>query len=151
MCDHCGCREHPPIMELTVDHVEILGMAEALASATRRGQPVDPSLGERLLALLAVHSEKEEVGLYPILIDAMGAPADAFDHLELEHREVEQAIRGGTFDHLVLYALQRHIEEEEEVLFSGALFHFDGDTWDVLEAAHRDVDERTASRTAAVS
>jgi len=27
------------------------------------------------------------------------------------------------------------------VLFSGALFHFEGDTWDDLEAAHRAVDQ----------
>ena len=39
------------------------------------------------------------------------------------------------FDRLALYALQRHIEEEEEVLFSAAVFHFDGDTWDDLAAA----------------
>lgn len=151
MCDHCGCREYAPIMELTVDHEEILRLAEGLAAATRMGRPVDPVIRDRLLAILAVHSLKEEVGLYPILIDAMGASADAFDHLEVEHREIDAAITSGTFDHLALYALQRHIEEEEEVLFSGALFHFDGDTWDDLEAAHHAVDAGVAPQERAVS
>lgn len=65
----------------------------------------------------------------------------AYDELEAEHRELFAAIDDASFDHLTLYALQRHIEEEEEVLFSGALFHFDGDTWDELADIHRAVNE----------
>lgn len=132
-------------MELTRDHVEILSLAEPLAAATREGRAIDPAVADRLLSLLVVHAEKEEVGLYPILIAAMGESADAFDHLEVEHVEVAEAIRAGTFDHLALYALQRHIEEEEEVLFSGALFHFDGDTWDALADAQDAVEAEARS------
>ena len=140
MCDHCGCREYPPIAELTAEHAEILALAETLAGAVRQHQPVDAVGRERLVQLLRVHVAKEEAGLYPLLIDEMGEAPDAFDHLEAEHRDLFEAIETGAFDHLALYALQRHIEEEEEVLFSGALFHFDGDTWDDLEAAHRGID-----------
>ena len=139
MCDHCNCREYAPIAELSREHVEILALASELAAATRAGAMRDPELERRLRRVLQVHSAKEEVGLYPLLIQEMGEPADAFDHLEAEHRDVLAWIEAGTFDHLALYALQRHIEEEEEVLFSGALFHFDGSTWDDLDAAHASV------------
>lgn len=145
MCDHCGCRAYPPIADLTAEHVEILRLAEPLADATRHHHPVDQAARARLTALLQTHAGKEEAGLYPLLIAEMGEPPDTFDHLEDEHREVLLAVEDGTFDHLALYALQRHIEEEEEVLFSGALFHFEGDTWDDLEAAHRHVEAHHAS------
>jgi len=141
MCDHCGCREFAPIAELTAEHVAILAIAEPLAEATRHSKPFATDQQDRLLELLDVHVAKEETGLYPLLLAEMGESADAFDHLEREHEEIYEAITGGVFDHLALYALQRHIEEEEEVLFSGALFHFEGDTWDDLEAAHRAVDQ----------
>ena len=68
MCDHCGCREYPPIAELSADHVEILALAEQLATATRHGTPVDAAGRDRLRSLLEVHAAKEEVGLYPLLI-----------------------------------------------------------------------------------
>jgi hemerythrin-like domain-containing protein len=139
MCDHCGCREYAPIAELTAEHVAILELAEQLADDTRHHRPIDGDGRARLVDLLIGHVAKEEHGLYPMLIEQMGEPATAFDHLEAEHRELFEAIDGDAFDHLALYALQRHIEEEEEVLFSAALFHFDGDTWDDLEAAHHEV------------
>jgi hemerythrin-like domain-containing protein len=136
VCNHCSCRDFPAVAELSREHDEILALAAPLAEATRHGATVDPEAVRRLLDLLALHAAKEEAGLYPLLIAEMGGAADAFDHLEEEHREVLTAIGAGTFDHLALYALQRHIEEEEEVLFSGALFHFDGSTWDDLDRAH---------------
>ena len=141
MCSHCGCRDYPPIAELTAEHEQILALAEPLARATRRGALIDAAVPSRLLELLQLHAAKEEAGLYPLLIAEMGASPDAFEDLEEEHGEVVAAIHAGTFDHLALYALQRHIEEEEEVLFSGALFHFDGDTWYDLDAAHRRVEQ----------
>jgi len=137
MCDHCGCRAFPAIAELTAEHEAILGFAEPLADATRHHRAIDAEARDRLIALLEIHVDKEEAGLYPLLIAEMGEDADAFDHLEIEHRELFEAIDADAFDHLALYALQRHIEEEEEVLFSAALFHFDGDTWDDLDAVHR--------------
>jgi len=140
MCDHCGCREYAPIAQLTADHVEILALAETLSSATRYHRPIDDAGKARLLELLGMHSAKEEAGLYPLLISQMGDDDGAFAHLEEEHREIAELIETDRFEHLAFYALQRHIEEEEEVLFSSALFWFDGDTWEVLEAVHELVD-----------
>jgi hemerythrin-like domain-containing protein len=137
MCDHCGCRAYRPIAELTAEHEEILALAAPLAEATHHGHARDAAGRDRLVALLRTHVAKEEDGLYPLLIADSGEPADAFDHLVAEHRELFATIAADAFDHLALYALQRHIEEEEEVLFSGAVFSFEGDTWDDLEAAHR--------------
>lgn len=143
MCDHCGCRSFPAIAELTVEHFQVLALAEPLAEATRHDRPIDPAVPARLREILVVHAAKEEAGLYPLLIGEADEPAGAFDHLEDEHRELLEAIDAGTFDHLAFYGLQRHIEEEEEVLFSGAFFYFDGATWDELDAAHRRVDPTT--------
>ncbi len=142
MCDHCGCRSYRPIANLTAEHEAILSLAERLADATRRGHPIDPAQRDELVAILELHVAKEEAGLYPLLIAECGEPADAFADLEAEHRELFDALDAGQFDHLALYALQRHIEEEEEVLFSGAMFHFEGDTWDDLEAVHRAVEDQ---------
>lgn len=145
MCDHCNCRDFAPIAELTAEHLRIIAIAEPLADATRRHHRVDEAARDELISLLHLHVDKEEAGLYPLLLEATGQPPDSFAELEAEHREVFEAIDAGRFDHLALYALQRHIEEEEEVLFSAALFHFDGDTWDDLATAHEQVSE--ASRT----
>jgi hemerythrin-like domain-containing protein len=135
MCDHCSCRDYAPIAELTAEHERILALATALADATTHHTSIGPDERGELVSLLRMHVDKEEVGLYPILLDAADWPADRFDELETEHRDLFDAIDAGRFDHLALYALQRHIEEEEEVLFSAAVFHFDGDTWDDLSAA----------------
>lgn len=151
MCDHCGCREYAPIAELTAEHETILELAAALADATRHGHAAEATLPRRLLDLLERHGAKEEAGLYPLLIDEAGKAGDEFDDLEREHREFAQAIEKGRFTHLALYALQRHIEEEEEVLFSGALFHFDGDTWDVLDAIHDRVNTEFAGDAALIT
>ena len=140
MCDHCGCRAYPPIAELTAEHEAILALAEPLAEATRHHRPVDPAIRARLVELLERHVLKEEAGLYPLLAADSGQPPDAYAELEAEHTELFETLGADRFNHLALYALKRHIEEEEEVLFSAAVFHFEGDTWDDLEAAHRRVD-----------
>jgi hemerythrin-like domain-containing protein len=134
MCNHCSCRDYAPIRDLTAEHERILMLATALAEASD-DRPVGAAERDELVALLHLHVDKEEAGLYPILLDTAGWPVDTFDDLEEEHRELFEAIDADRFDRLALYALQRHIEEEEEVLFSAAVFHFDGDTWDDLAAA----------------
>ena len=145
MCDHCGCREYAPIAELTAEHVTILGLAEALAAATDSSRPFPSNDRERLRALLISHARTEELGLYPLLIAQSEDEPGAYDHLEEEHRDVIQAIDSDRFDHLALYALQRHIEEEDEGLFTRSTFYFDGDTWDAMDAAHRLVESGSGS------
>jgi hemerythrin-like domain-containing protein len=148
MCNHCSCRDYAPIAELTAEHERILELATTLADATRRDRSDDSEMRRELIALLHVHADKEETGLYPLLLDAAGWPSDTFADLEDEHVELFTVLDADRFDRLALYALQRHIEEEEEVLFSAAVFHFDGDTWDDLAAAQDAVSMASARRPA---
>jgi hypothetical protein len=70
MCDHCGCREFPPIGELADEHEVILARAWVVAEAMRVDEPPAPADVEALLTLLDLHIAKEELGLYRVLIDA---------------------------------------------------------------------------------
>jgi hemerythrin-like domain-containing protein len=147
MSDHCGCRAYAPIAELTGEHEQLVALAEPLADATRNHRRIDAAGRDRLIELLDRHVVKEEAGLYPLLIAEADWRSDALDQFEAEHGELFDAIDQGRFDHVAYYAPLRHIEEDEDELFSAALCHFDGDTWDDLDAAHRQV-ERSAPRLA---
>lgn len=147
MCDHCGCRSYGPIAELTAEHEVILSLAARVRDATRRNLPVEGDIRDDLLALVEAHAAKEELGLYSLLVVATASAPDTFAELEAEHRELRAAIAEGRFDHLAYYALERHIEEEEMVLFPAASFHFDGDTWDELERLHQESQREPLERT----
>lgn len=136
MCDHCGCRQFPPIAELTADHERILEMAWAVAEAPDPSSPGSLAARDQLVTLLDEHVVKEETGLYPQLMATGDLDADSNDRLEEEHRFVRGALLGGTFDRRTYFALAAHIEEEEMELFSGARFAFDDEEWDEMTAAH---------------
>lgn len=140
MCDHCGCREFPPIAELTAEHETILGLAWQLAEATRQRVLVDDSVRDELLRRLAVHVVKEENGLYPLLVEQGDLSVEASDTLEAEHRSLHTSLTHGVFDRREYYALAAHIEEEEMELFPAAMFAFDDDTWDEMQAVHHTAD-----------
>ncbi|MBK5224180.1 MAG: hemerythrin domain-containing protein [Acidimicrobiia bacterium] len=136
MCDHCGCREFGPIAELTADHESILEMAWLVSEAADRTDPDRLATRDRLLVLLDEHVVKEETGLYPQLMATGDLSTDTNDRLEEEHRVVRVALVDGTFDRRDYFALAAHIEEEEMELFSGAMFAFDDEEWDEMDAAH---------------
>ena len=139
MCDHCTCRDFAPIADLSAEHEVILELAWAVAE--------DPDLhGEgrlarrdALLAILDGHNRKEELGLYPRLLESGDLSARASERLEEEHRVLHVALVGATFDRRDYYALAAHIEEEEMELFSAAMLAFDDDVWHDLEHVQRDV------------
>ncbi len=141
MCDHCGCRAFAPIAELTADHERILELAWQVATG-------DPEAPERLAArdalvtLLGVHSVKEEIGLYPQLIESGDLAVEDNDRLEEEHREVHEALVADRFDKREYFALAAHIEEEESELFPFAMFAFDEDEWNRMDAAHHEAFHR---------
>ena len=137
MCDHCGCRQFPPIAELTADHERILEMAWAVSEAVDPVAPERLATRDRLLALLDEHVVKEETGLYPQLMGTGDLSNETNDRLEEEHRVVRAALVDGTFDRRTYFALAAHIEEEEMELFSGARFAFDDEEWHEMDAAHR--------------
>ncbi|QYG95183.1 hemerythrin domain-containing protein [Iamia sp. SCSIO 61187] len=145
MCDHCGCREFPPIAELTADHERILHLAWALAEAPRAGAEPDETVRRDLLELLDRHVAKEETGLYPELT-AIGAVASAaVDDLEAEHDDIRRSLTEGTFDRRDYYALAAHIEDEEMELFPAAMLGFDDEEWEATRIAHRTVDTGPAT------
>lgn len=126
MCDHCGCREYPPIAQLTAEHEEILRVAWEVAE---RGG-VDES--DVLLGMLEVHVAAEETALYPLLVAAGDLDAAHSAELEAEHAGLKATLLDGTFDRRTYYALAAHIEEEEMELFPAAMFGFDDEAWAVL-------------------
>lgn len=147
MCDHCGCREYGPIAELTADHERILELAWRVAESDRDGTDgsdgtdgTDPIAVARaeLAALLAVHAEKEELGLYPLLAATGDLATPQRDALEAEHRDVHEILAHGTFDRRDFFALAAHIEEEEVELFPFAMFGFEDEEWDAMARAHHD-------------
>ncbi len=130
MCDHCSCRTYGPIADLTRDHERILELAWQV------GEGHDPE-GDRtseLLALLHVHGAKEELGLYPQLRASQDLADDVLARLEHEHVEVREQLLTATFDRRSYYALAAHIEEEEMELFPAAMFAFEDEVWDQLDA-----------------
>lgn len=141
MCDHCGCRRFPPIAELTADHERILELAWQVATADAEAVGSGHARDE-LVALLDLHALKEELGLYPQLMESGDLAVDDNDRLEAEHREVHDALVGGRFDRRGYFALAAHVEEEESELFPLAMFAFDDVEWDRMDAAHHDAHHR---------
>jgi hemerythrin-like domain-containing protein len=140
MCDHCGCRNVGPTAELTAEHDEILALAWQLAEAHRHARAADPSVVARLIELRARHSEKEERGLFPLVVESGDCEHSQVEHLESEHREQRARLDQGRFTRDDYYALAAHVEEEEFELFPMAMFGFDDTMWAEMEAVHRSVD-----------
>jgi hypothetical protein len=140
MCDHCGCREFPGIAELSAEHETILELAWQVAEGERAGQAADATVVGILLDQLDRHVDKEELALYPLLISVGDLAPETSDALEDEHRSLRATLVDGRFDRRQYYALAAHIEAEEMELFPAAMFAFDDETWDELDAVHRRVD-----------
>lgn len=137
MCDHCSCRQHRAIAELSTEHEQILEVAWALSERHRETGVADGPLQEQLGQMLAVHVEAEEVALYPLLVETGGLQPDLCEDLEQEHTDLAAALIAGKFDRRMYFELASHIEQEEMELFPLAMFGFDDDDWEVLEATPR--------------
>jgi hemerythrin-like domain-containing protein len=138
VCDHCGCRAFEPIADLTVEHKEILRLAWEVAEDPVRDGDARLEVRDRLVALLDRHVLKEEIGLYPRLLETADLSDEHVLVLEDEHRAIRRALVDATFDRRDFYALAAHIEEEELELFSSAMLSFDEDVWERLWAVHRE-------------
>lgn len=137
MCDHCSCRDNPPIAELSAEHEEILAVAWALSERHRTTGTADGPLRDQLMAMLDVHVHAEEAALYPLLAGCGDLDGTTWERLEDEHAELGAALRDGTFDRRAFFELATHIEEEELELFPMAMFAFDDHDWAVLAATPR--------------
>lgn len=135
MCDHCGCREFGRLAELTTDHGRILELAWQVAEDRPVGEAWRAARHE-LVALLDLHVMKEETGLYPLLIGTGDLRPEQCGSLEDQHRALHDVLDGDTFDRRWYYELAAHIDEEEYELFPDAMYGFDDDDWERLDAAH---------------
>lgn len=135
MCDHCGCRDYEPIAELTAEHDEIMNLARSVAVATEDGL-ADPLEVERLQALLELHTTKEEIGLYPLLLSTGDLEPEVCEAFENEHDDLHQMLTDGVFDQRQYNILVTHIEAEEYGLFPSAMYAFDAELWTKLSEAH---------------
>lgn len=136
MCDHCGCRSFAPIADLTADHERILELAWRVAEGSSPNETAARTDHDDLVALLAVHAVKEELGLYPLLVDSGDLEPDRCQALEAEHREVHDVLEQARFGRREYFALAAHIEEEEMELFSTARFAFEDEQWNDMAGAH---------------
>ncbi len=136
MCDHCGCREFGRLGELHRDHQRILELAWTVAEGHPSGGGEWEAARDELVPLLRLHADKEETGLYPLLIAAGDLGPEQRDGLEEQHRDVDVVIGKAAFDRREYYTLAAHIDEEEYELFPSAMYAFDDDDWDELDRAH---------------
>jgi hemerythrin-like domain-containing protein len=139
VCDHCGCRSFGAVAELTAEHEAILARAWRLAEAG--DLDLRARLTDELLTVLDPHVEKEERGLYPLLLRDGDLEGDVAGDLEAEHRELRTSLLRGRFGRREYYALAAHVEQEEMELFPAAMFAFDDEAWDELDDVHRAVDD----------
>lgn len=142
MCDHCGCREFGRLAELHRDHGRILELAWSVAEGHPPGGEAWEATRDELSALLRVHAEKEETGLYPLLIATGDLDPGQRGGLEEHHREIHVVLEAAAFDRREYYVLAAHIDEEEYELFPSAMYAFADDEWDELDRAHHEADHR---------
>lgn len=140
MCDHCGCRNVGPTAELTREHEEILVVAWRAAEADDLASGPGREALDALAELHGRHSRKEELGLFPLVLEGGDCTPELIASLEAEHRELDGNLAAGRFTRDDYYALAAHIEAEENEVFPMAMFGFDNTMWDDMEHAHRHVD-----------
>jgi hemerythrin-like domain-containing protein len=139
VCSYCGCQAIEVVGRLTEEHEAIVNALGELrrAVAGSRHEDVRGS-ADRLGALLAPHTQAEEVGLFGVL-RRDPAFADHVDRLCAEHAALDTmlaAVVAG--DHSVVeafaHALRRHIDREENGIFPAAAIGLDGPEWEEVHA-----------------
>lgn len=134
MCDYCDCRSQPEIARLSAEHERI---GEVLGELRRVAPEHVDRLLDELVAVLAPHSAREEVGLYPQL-RAAGIGADV-DRLAQEHQLIDaafaEACRDPSTVGVAADLLARHIFEEETDVFPAARQLLDPSAWSEIDHA----------------
>lgn len=141
MCDYCGCRESGPTAELAAEHVRLQALSRRLAGAIATRSDASEVFAE-FRALLDIHAAKEEVGLFPKVLD-LGVMDDQISQLIAEHDQLHRQLRDGPSGPDVPAALKllaTHIDDEEYDLFPHVFHALDPEDWDDIELAHRAVE-----------
>lgn len=143
MCEYCGCQEIPAIGELTREHDLAVDLISEVRTAYAAADvPRMAELARRIAAVLDPHTEVEEQGLFPALVD--GFPEQVAGLLA-EHRVVHAVLGEASGDtptdpawpeRLVasLELLREHILKEQDGVFPAALITLSVEQWEAVEA-----------------
>lgn len=139
MCDHCGCRDEPPIGELMDEHDRIKSLARQVVENAGLDPTAADEVKAELRVLLAMHALKEERALYPLLVAS--GDMDPEDRLEFEreHRELLAFVDQGELDAAGCAVLSAHIEAEELDLFPFTMFGFDDRAWAEMDRVRHEL------------
>lgn len=144
MCEYCGCREVPPIGELMEEHDVIMGDADEVRTALRRGDRAEVVARlEHLTTHLDPHVRREEQGIFAAL-RAQGDWAEEVSELEGEHRGLDATL--GALDVLdpdfdrdvlaLLLDLETHVGRENLGIFPVSVVTLGATGWDTVRDAH---------------
>lgn len=147
MCEHCGCRQVPPIAELMDEHTALLDEAYEVRKTLAEGDPVAAmDLLTTLVGHLDQHIHREETGIFPALRET-GEFVQEVDELEGEHRDFDAAlaalddVHAPDFAHRVtrlLHSLDLHVERENLGVFPVSIVALGARGWDTVARAHAD-------------
>lgn len=143
MCEYCGCQDVTAIGELTREHDMVVNLIGAVRAAGAAGDAARMArLARQIAAILGPHTQVEEHGLFPALVDDFPEQVAA---LEAEHRRVEAVLgEAGTATPAdpawpgrllgVLELLRDHILKEQDGVFPAALTTLSSADWDAVES-----------------
>jgi hypothetical protein len=146
MCDHCGCREVPPIAELMNEHSALLEHAHHVRHDIGAGEPA--TANARLAVLIANlerHVQREEDGIFRAL-RSDGEFVEEIDDLEVEHREFATLIaaldaHSDDFEAKVTHLLDDlavHVQREDFGIFPVSVVTLGASGWAMVDRAHTD-------------
>jgi hemerythrin-like domain-containing protein len=143
MCEYCGCQSLAAIATLTREHDAVVNLIGDVRTAHAAGDVTAmAATARRIAAMLVPHTEVEEGGLFPALVDDF---PDQIAMLEAEHRRIEAVLgkaADGTPDDPAwpdrlldaLAMLRDHILKEQDGVFPAALAQLDAEQWAAVDA-----------------
>ncbi len=145
MCEHCGCRQVPPIGELMEEHGALREQAHRVRrslAAGDRGAALAELTG--LVDRLGRHVRREEAGIFTALRD-QGDFVDEVAALEAEHVDLDTDIASLDVDApdfearvaRLFAVLDEHIEREDLGIFPVSVVTLGATGWAIVDQAHR--------------
>jgi hypothetical protein len=147
MCEHCGCREVPPVGELMDEHSALMDEAHYVREALASGDNVlAMSRLTRLACHLDRHVRREETGIFRALRDK-GEFLDELSELEAEHRQFDEVVAGldaGSADFAAAVLrlfddLGAHVEREDLGIFPVSVVTLGAPGWRLVDQAHTEL------------
>ncbi|MDQ0779934.1 hemerythrin-like domain-containing protein [Streptomyces aurantiacus] len=151
MCEYCGCQALETIDELPREHERVVHLISRIRDARRAGAIARMAeLTREITAVLGPHTEVEEEGLFPALVQEF---PDKIAALVDEHRRIEEVLAeaDGAFladpswpDRLIetIGLLREHILKEQDGVFPAALALLETEQWEAVEAVRARVGPR---------